>query len=74
MFCQGRQTPDWLDHGYVVHSRRPSSPVRLCPSTIGLDEREIGIVLACFQRPGYKLIRPQSQTEKSNKLLKSRDR
>jgi hypothetical protein len=35
-----RRTPDWPDLGYVVRSRRPSSPVRLDPSTAGLREKK----------------------------------
>jgi hypothetical protein len=38
--CQGRRTPDWPDRSYAVRSCRPSSPVRLFPSTAGLIERE----------------------------------
>jgi hypothetical protein len=36
--CQGRRTRPNL--GYVARSRRPSSPVRLDPSTAGLRENK----------------------------------
>jgi hypothetical protein len=38
--CQGCRTPDWPNLGYEAHSRRPSSPVRLDPSTAGLRENK----------------------------------
>ena len=38
--CQGRQAPDVQGLGYGARSRRPSSPMRLCPSTVGLGFRE----------------------------------
>jgi hypothetical protein len=34
------RTPDWPNLGYVARSRRPSSPVRLDPSTAGLRENK----------------------------------
>ena len=39
--CQGRRAPGWLYCGYVARSCRPSSPVRLSPSSAGL-QKEIG--------------------------------
>jgi hypothetical protein len=38
--CQGRRTPDWSNLGYEARSCRPSSPVRLDPSTAGLRENK----------------------------------
>ena len=38
--CQERQALDWQDRGYEARSRRPSSPVRLYPSTVGLGFRK----------------------------------
>ena len=39
-YCQERQALDWQDRGYEARSRRPSSPVRLYPSTVGLGFRK----------------------------------
>jgi hypothetical protein len=38
--CQGCQAPDVQGLGYGARSRRPSSPVRLYPSTAGLGFKE----------------------------------
>jgi hypothetical protein len=48
--CQGSRTLDWPTLGYKAHSHRPSSPVRLDPSTAGLREnRRLGnSFLACL--------------------------
>jgi hypothetical protein len=41
--CQERRALDWQDRGYGARSCRPSSPVRLYPSTVGLGfRRETG--------------------------------
>ena len=47
-FCQERRTPVGQDLGYAARSLRPSSPVRLFPSTVGLTERERGIRIMIF--------------------------
>jgi hypothetical protein len=48
--CQGRRTLDWPNLSYEARSRRPSSPVRLDPSTAGLrDNKRLGnSFLACL--------------------------
>jgi hypothetical protein len=75
--CQGRRAPGWPDRGYAARSRRPSSPVRLFPSTVGFNrEGEIWDIIPAYpfqvRLQVYKAFRPHMHGANRSLILGTR--